>query len=59
MRDWMLENCVIYVCIAAMVISLYAMSHSWHSFWSFMMLCLVNYQTTRGGHEIQKEANCD
>lgn len=41
MKGWMKENCVIYVCTAAMVIVLYAMSNSWHSLWALLMLLCV------------------
>ncbi len=42
MRDWMIENCVIYVCTTALVLGLFALSHSWHALWGLMMLVCLN-----------------
>ena len=42
MRDWMIENCVIYVCMTALILGLFAMSGSWHALWGLMMLWCVN-----------------
>ena len=42
MRDWMIENCVIYACTTASVLGLFALSDSWHALWGLMMLWCVN-----------------
>ena len=42
MRDWMIENCVIYACTTALVLGLFALSDSWHALWGLMMLGCVN-----------------
>jgi len=42
MEGWRKENCVLYVCTAGLVLVLYAMSGSFHSFWGMSMLVFVN-----------------
>lgn len=42
-----IENCIIYVCTAAMVLGLYAMSSSFHSLWALVMLSFVNHFTKK------------
>ncbi len=42
MRDWMIENCVIYACTTALVLGLFALSDSLHALWGLMMLWCVN-----------------
>ena len=39
--NWMWENVVIYVCTTVLVISLYAMSGSFHSLWGLLLLLYV------------------
>ena len=43
MEGWRIENCVLYVCVAAMVIGLYLMGAGLHSFWSFLLLLWANF----------------
>ena len=40
--NWMWENVVIYVCTTVLVISLYAMSGSFHSLWGLLLLLFIN-----------------
>lgn len=42
MESWRQENCLIYICVSAMTIGLYALSHSWHALWSFILLLFAN-----------------
>ena len=42
MRDWVIENCVIYACTTVLALGLFALSHSWHALWGLMMLGCVN-----------------
>ena len=40
--NWMWENAVIYVCTTVLVVSLYAMSGSFHSLWGLLLLVCIN-----------------
>ena len=42
MTDWRIENCVIYVCVTAALLGLYAMSGSWLSLNAMWLLLFVN-----------------
>jgi len=47
METWRLENMVTLICTAALVLGLYAMSGSWHSYWGLLMLLNINHRWTR------------
>lgn len=42
MQGWQIENCVIYVCVAAMTLGLYAMGAGLHALWPFLLLGWIN-----------------
>ena len=41
------ENAVTLVCTAALILGLYAMSHSFHSLWGALLLLNLNYVKER------------
>jgi hypothetical protein len=41
--DWRTENAVTVICTVVLVLGLYGMSGSWHSFWGALLLLNVNY----------------
>jgi hypothetical protein len=43
MQGWQIENCVLYVCVAAMTLGLYAMGAGLHCLWSLALLGWANY----------------
>lgn len=43
--DYKMENAILYVCIACLVLGLYYMSGSWHSLCGLLLGLLVNSPT--------------
>lgn len=42
MAGWQIENAVTLVCATALVLGLYAMSHSFYSIWGLLLLANLN-----------------
>ena len=43
MESWRKENIVTLICATGLVLGLFAMSSSWHSFWGLLVLGNMNY----------------
>lgn len=43
MRDWVIENCIIYVCTTVLVVAVCFLTNSAYGLWGLLMLSLVNH----------------